>query len=96
MLMTTNFQLMDEVDVRPAAGLACDSGMVRIVGITMLEAVPSEQDVESYMTGDDEWDSEMKAGVWYGLRYLDESVHVHYGIIWLPEVLFQELVNAAL
>lgn len=95
MKMSTNHQLMDEVNVKPAAGLACDTGTVRIVGISMLEAVPSEQDAESYMTGDDEWDAEMRAGAWYGLRYLDDSIHVHYGIIWLPEGLFQELVNAA-
>lgn len=92
--MDLKFSLMQELNVRPTLGLDAPRALVRIVAVTTWDGLPTYMDAESYLTGFDEYDAEMKNGVWYGLRCPDEKLHDVYGVMYLPESLVLEILDA--
>lgn len=84
-----------EFMVAPTDGLDGEVGMVRVVLIASFDALKdSPYPVDAYLSDDDDYDAELKNGVWYGFEYLDPKNREIWSTIVLPETLLDEMVEA--
>lgn len=90
------YELSTQMPIVPIPGLDGVRGDVRIVGVLAFEGLPDYVDTDSWLQGLNESEAaDLHSTTWYAFRYIDEENHAIFGVVHLPEELFEAMVDAA-
>jgi hypothetical protein len=91
--MRTKFHYGEVYDIHPTYGIDIPKGKIQIMGILNYQILPDWMDIQSWETGDAEFDWELMDRPWYQIFHCDSDNDD--GEIILPEFALDEVFHKA-